>query len=85
MPKNRRRTSTLIHKYGLAEDSGGADEYRGGYGSSFDRDIQAVIKDVKERIISIAAAKIEYGVVLDPETLALNEAETEYLRRQITA
>ena len=57
----------------------------GGYGSSFDRDIQAVIKDVKERIISIAAAKIEYGVVLDPETLALNEAETEYLRRQITA
>jgi N-methylhydantoinase B len=38
-----------------------------------------------ERIISIAAAKIEYGVVLDPETLALNEAETEYLRRQITA
>ena len=75
----------LIHKYGLAEDSGGAGKYRGGYGSSFDRDIQAVIKDVKERIISIAAAKIEYGVVLDPETLALNEAETEYLRRQITA
>src|SRR5690606_31653261 len=57
----------------------------GGYGSSFDRDIQAVIKDVKERIISIAAAKIEYGVVIDPETLTLNEAETEYLRRQITA
>ena len=57
----------------------------GGYGSSFDRDIQAVIKDVKERIISIAAAKIEYGVVLDPETLTLNEAETDYLRRQITA
>ncbi len=57
----------------------------GGYGSSFDRDIQAVIKDVQERIISISAAKIEYGVVIDPETLALNEAETEYLRRQITA
>lgn len=57
----------------------------GGYGSSFDRDIQAVIKDVQERIISIAAAKIEYGVVIDPETLTLNETETEYLRRQLTA
>ena len=57
----------------------------GGYGSSFERDIQAVIKDVQERIISISAAKIEYGVVIDPETLTLNGAETEYLRRQITA
>ena len=57
----------------------------GGYGSSFDRDIQAVIKDVQERIISISAAKIEYGVVIDPETLTLNETETEYLRRQLTA
>ena len=57
----------------------------GGYGSSFDRDIQAVIKDVQERIISISAAKIEYGVVIDPETLTLNETETEHLRRQITA
>ena len=127
----------LIHKYGLAEDSGGAGEYRGGCGTVWEvepldhtmtviafgegrqhptmgaggaeqispelkvgrleilhkdgqtdlyrKNTVTEITDVKERTISISAAKIEYGVVIDPETLALNEAETEYLRRQITA
>ena len=57
----------------------------GGYGSSFARSVLAVLKDVEERIISVAAAKTEYGVVIDPQTLAVNEAETDALRRKLTA
>ncbi|WP_201501261.1 hypothetical protein [Psychrobacter cibarius] len=57
----------------------------GGYGISFARSVPAVLKDVEERVISVAAAKTEYGVVIDPQTLAVNEAETNALRRKLTA
>lgn len=52
----------------------------GGYGNSFERDIAAVLKDVRERIISIEAAKLEYGVVVDPKTLQVDEKQTAALR-----
>lgn len=54
----------------------------GGYGNSFERDIDAVLKDVRERIISIEAAKLEYGVVVDPKTLQVDEKQTAALREQ---
>ncbi|SJM36698.1 Acetophenone carboxylase delta subunit [Psychrobacter pasteurii] len=54
----------------------------GGYGNSFERDIAAVLKDVRERIISIEAAKLEYGVVVDPKTLQVDEKQTAALREQ---
>ena len=54
----------------------------GGYGNSFERDIAAVLKDVRERIISIEAAKLEYGVVVDPKTLQVDERQTAALREQ---
>ena len=54
----------------------------GGYGNSFERDIAAVLKDVREQIISIEAAKLEYGVVVDPKTLQVDEKQTAALREQ---
>ena len=54
----------------------------GGYGNSFERDTAAVLKDVRERIISIEAAKLEYGVVVDPKTLQVDEKQTAALREQ---
>lgn len=54
----------------------------GGYGNSFERDIAAVLKDVRERIISIEAAKLEYGVVVDPKTLQVDEKQTAALREK---
>lgn len=54
----------------------------GGYGNSFERGIAAVLKDVRERIISIEAAKLEYGVVVDPKTLQVDEKQTAALREQ---
>ncbi|MCC3307782.1 caprolactamase subunit beta [Psychrobacter sanguinis] len=54
----------------------------GGYGNSFERDIAAVLKDIRERIISIEAAKLEYGVVIDPKTLEVDHQQTTALRQQ---
>ena len=82
---------TDLHKQNIMTEIQPGDRARntnpggGGYGISFARSVPAVLKDVEERVISVAAAKTEYGVVIDPQTLAVNEAETESLRRQLTA
>ena len=82
---------TDLHKQNIITEIQPGDRARntnpggGGYGSSFARSVPAVLKDVEERIISVAAAKTEYGVVIDPQTLAVNEAETDALRRKLTA
>jgi N-methylhydantoinase B len=57
----------------------------GGYGSPFERDIDAVLEDVRDEYISIARAAAAYGVVIvgDPtrfETLAVDQAATDRLR-----
>ena len=82
---------TDLHKQNIITEIQPGDRARntnpggGGYGSSFVRSVPAVLKDVEERVISVAAAKTEYGVVIDPQTLAVNEAETDALRRKLTA
>jgi len=48
----------------------------GGYGWPFERDVAAVVEDVRDGKVTVAAARREYGVVLDPATLAVDEAET---------
>ena len=82
---------TDLHKQNIMTEIQPGDRARntnpggGGYGISFARSVPAVLKDVEERVISVAAAKTEYGVVIDPQTLAVNEAETNALRRKLTA
>jgi N-methylhydantoinase B len=51
-----------------------------GVGNPFERDVQKVLKDVIEEQVSIEAAKREYGVVIDSDTLKVNIKETEKLR-----
>jgi N-methylhydantoinase B len=51
-----------------------------GVGDPFERDIEAVKKDVIEEKVSIEAAKREYGVVIEPNTFEVNKSETERLR-----
>lgn len=53
----------------------------GGFGSPLDRDPEAVRLDVENELVSPEAAIEVYGVVIDPETLALNRAATEATRR----
>ena len=52
----------------------------GGYGDPFERDANAVARDVQEEKLSLEVARRDYGVALDPETLVLDWAGTEELR-----
>lgn len=54
----------------------------GGWGDPRTRDAQAVLDDVLDGYVSLAAAADVYGVVIDPETLAVDLAATE--RRRAT-
>jgi len=56
-----RKNDTLIY-----ETAGG-----GGYGDPFERDIPMVLKDVKDKYVSIKSAEEDYGVVIDPKTYKL--------------
>ncbi len=52
----------------------------GGYGDSFERDPEAVEKDVLEGYVSIQKAKEDYGVVIDPDTLKVDLDATKKIR-----
>lgn len=52
----------------------------GGYGDPLERPIAMVVSDVRNGLVSLAAAEREYGVVLDPQTLKVDQAATAGLR-----
>ena len=52
----------------------------GGYGNTTERPADAVQKDVVNGVISLAAARREYGVAIDPQTMSIDAGETQKLR-----
>ncbi len=52
----------------------------GGYGSPLERPAERVAEDVRQGYVSIAAAAEHYGVVIDPQTLAIDLVATAKLR-----
>jgi N-methylhydantoinase B len=52
----------------------------GGYGNSFERDPETVQTDVLEGYVSLERAKIDYGVILNPETMEIEGEETRRIR-----
>ncbi|MCU1560753.1 hydantoinase B/oxoprolinase family protein [Mycetocola sp.] len=52
----------------------------GGWGNPFERDPNAVAKDVRNGFVSAGAAAEQYGVVVDPVTFAVDEEATSGLR-----
>ncbi len=44
--------------------------------------VEKVVEDVRNGYSSVQAARLIYKVVLDPETLAVDEAETARLRSE---
>ena len=52
----------------------------GGYGSPFERPIEDVREDVRQGYVSVQAAAEKYGVVMDGETFAVDQAATDKLR-----
>ena len=53
----------------------------GGWGDPLERDPEAVARDVSNDKVSLAAARDQYGVVLD-ESLAVDREATAALRAQ---
>jgi N-methylhydantoinase B len=54
----------------------------GGYGNPLERPVETVREDVRNGYVSIESAARDYGVVLDPVTLAVDEAATARRRAQ---
>ena len=57
----------------------------GGYGPPHSRDPERVLADVRQGYISLAAAERDYAVVIDPDSLTLDEAATAVLRKELSA
>jgi N-methylhydantoinase B len=67
-----RRGDVVLH-----EQPGG-----GGHGDPFARDPERVAEDVRDEKVSIAYARREHGVVIDPITLKVDEAATRAARAE---
>lgn len=53
----------------------------GGYGNPYERDVQKVVTDIRNGLVSIEGAKLDYGVVIaDAQTLSVDEAATDKAR-----
>lgn len=57
----------------------------GGWGDPLHRDPEAVRSDVRNELVSLAAARDVYGVVLDPAALAVDAPATAARRRELAA
>ena len=53
----------------------------GGIGDAFERDVEAVLRDVRQGLVSIEAALECYGVVIDAERMEVDEAATRRARK----
>jgi N-methylhydantoinase B len=57
----------------------------GGWGDPLERDPQAVLKDVRNELLSLAKAEADYGVLIDARTWAVNGPATQQRRAEIRA
>jgi N-methylhydantoinase B len=57
----------------------------GGYGAARERPLADIANDVRQGYVSLDAAREHYGVVIDPETFAVDEAATAKLRTGMAA
>lgn len=55
----------------------------GGYGDPLERDVEKVKEDVRDDFVSLARAREDYGVVLDPKTYDVDYQATQDLRDKI--
>ena len=57
----------------------------GGWGDPLERDPAAVLKDVRNELLSVAKADADYGVVVDAQGRSVDAAATAKRRAQIRA
>lgn len=68
------------HKFGAGETFMFESTGGGGWGNPKKRAVSDVLEDVLDEYITIESAKEHYGVVIDPQTLKVDEAATSALR-----
>jgi N-methylhydantoinase B len=56
----------------------------GGFGSPYERPRERVAREVRDGVISVRAARDEYGVVVDERTFEIDDDETSALRERRT-
>ncbi|MEK6710350.1 MAG: hydantoinase B/oxoprolinase family protein, partial [Nitrospinota bacterium] len=61
----------------LIEAGGG-----GGFGDPFERPAEEVLRDVRDGVVSLVAARGDYGVAVRPGTLEVDAQETGRLRKR---
>lgn len=76
VPKSKEILRNIPAGTVLRQKSGGG----GGYGDPRRRPAGKVAEEVRNGFISVEAARRDYGVVVDPRTLALDESATRVLR-----
>lgn len=52
----------------------------GGYGNPFDRPPEKVLEEVRDEVLSVERAKLDYGVVIDVPTMTVDTKATSRLR-----
>ncbi|MEK3888802.1 hydantoinase B/oxoprolinase family protein [Bacillus sp. FSL K6-3431] len=52
----------------------------GGWGNPFEREPEAVLSDVLNEFVSIDSALKDYGVIINPDTLQIDQLETDRIR-----
>lgn len=55
----------------------------GGWGSPLERDPKCVLADVLDSVVSLASAREDYGVVIDPGTMTVDVAATAAERERL--
>jgi N-methylhydantoinase B len=75
-PKSKEIVSDIPNGTIMRQVAGGG----GGFGEAYLRPAKRVVKDVRNGILSLKKAKEDYGIVIDPATLEINQSETERLR-----
>ena len=65
----------------IINQSGGG----GGWGDPRQREPAMVLDDVRNEYVSVVAAREQYGVIIDPESMTLDQAATDDLRASMLA
>ena len=78
--ENRRLHSKGLYHLKEGDVIAGQTSGSGGYGNPWERDPRAVLEDVLDDFVSLEGARRDYGVVIDPMTMSVDEAETTRLR-----
>ena len=78
-PLPSKLTMTIRHGDVFRHEVAGA----GGWGDPLERDPAMVLRDVRNELVSLPAARADYGVVLAEKPLAVDEAATRALREQL--